>query len=339
MIILLVFVAFAILVSSSDNQRHHSHHHASLKSALRLGNSSLVPGITISGAVIHGDHSDGGKALPTNLTLLEGDIVSARIRHVDKLAAQLPFPLTRWPAVYSLHCPQYPDGHKTERGLCFAHYRIWKEFVYFDPLTLWKYELYKNSSLGNSTTNTGAFANETMILSEDGHYAISLTNGTHYKYNQPFKEEDIIVIFEDDADNTIVDLETTLAEELGAIHADLLFLGKLTMLSAYCFIVLSGWCDGRMARPVPLCAHAYALTRRGARKIIDKFEPCGKALDEQFVIIAKNNWITYRKAHPHSYKNLNSNYPVWGDKNFGIFHQKKSDLGSVNGHRRIRSRL
>lgn len=94
-----------------------------------------------------------------------------------------------------------------------------------------------------------------------------------------------------------------------------------------------------MARPVPLCLHAYAITRKGARKLIDKFEPCGKALDEQFVIIAKNNWITWRKVHPHSYKNLNANYPVWGDKNFGIFHQRKKDFGSVNGHRLRRKKV
>jgi hypothetical protein len=64
-----------------------------------------------------------------------------------------------------------------------------------------------------------------------------------------------MVILEDDVDVAIVhkDLNTTLAEELGNMGADLLFLG---------------WCEGRLARPVPLCAHAYAVTRKGARKLI-----------------------------------------------------------------------
>lgn len=68
-------------------------------------------------------------------------------------------------------------------------------------------------------------------------------------------ESDILVVLEDDVDVAIQynDLNSTLAEELGSIGVDLLFLG---------------WCEGRLARPVPLCAHAYAVTRRGARKLI-----------------------------------------------------------------------
>lgn len=224
MIRYLLLIVFAFLVSSNDHQRHHSHHHSSLKSALRLGNSSLVPGITISGAVVNGDHSDSGKALPTNLTL-EGDIVSARIQNIDRLASQLPFQLTRWPAVFTVHCPQYPEGHKTERGLSLAHYRIWRDFVHFDPELVWRYEMLKNT-----TAKDSAPPNLTTISSEDGNYMISVTNGTFYKYNQPFRDEDIIAIFEDDADNTIVDLATTLIEEFAVMQTDVLYLGMLLLV-------------------------------------------------------------------------------------------------------------
>jgi len=62
------------------------------------------------------------------------------------------------------------------------------------------------------------------------------------------------------------------------------------------------------------------------------YEPCGKAVDEQFVMMAKNNWISYRRVHSFSHKVLNSNYPIHGDKTFGLFHQKKSSMGSLNGH-------
>lgn len=55
------------------------------------------------------------------------------------------------------------------------------------------------------------------------------------------------------------------------------------------------------------------------------------AIDEQFVTMAKNKWITWRTAHNWSYKNrFNSNYPKSHDPFHGIFHQKR--MGSFNGH-------
>ena len=103
------------------------------------------------------------------------------------------------------------------------------------------------------------------------------------------------------------------------------------LLMEYSMSAITSLCVGRAAKPVPLCAHAYALTIEGARKAIKYIEPCGRALDEQFVIFAKNNWLTYREAFQSSYKNkFNSNYPQGGDGTHGIFHQKK--MGSFNGH-------
>ena len=50
------------------------------------------------------------------------------------------------------------------------------------------------------------------------------------------------------------------------------------------------------------------------------------------VILCKEGILTYRRALPWSYKELNSDlgYPVQADHTFGIFHQKK--MGSFNGH-------
>ena len=97
------------------------------------------------------------------------------------------------------------------------------------------------------------------------------------------------------------------------------------------FPIKLGWCSGRLARPVPLCLHAYAITRRGARKLVKYFEPCGMAIDWQVVIMGKNKWITYRTANPWSYQNnLNSKYPRSHDFTQGIFHQVR--IGSFNGH-------
>ncbi len=95
-------------------------------------------------------------------------------------------------------------------------------------------------------------------------------------------------------------------------------------------VVWLGWCEGRTARPVPLCLHAYALTRRGAFKADRYFNPCGEAVDEQFVTLCKEGILTYRRALPWSYKQLNDNYPVPADHTIGIFHQKR--MGSFNGH-------
>jgi hypothetical protein len=73
------------------------------------------------------------------------------------------------------------------------------------------------------------------------------------------------------------------------------------------------------------------LFRRGARKLVKYFEPCGGAVDIQMVIFGKNKWVSYRTANPWSYQNnLNSRYPVAHDFTDGIFHQAR--IGSFNGH-------
>jgi len=74
-----------------------------------------------------------------------------------------------------------------------------------------------------------------------------------FKNGRPYLDNDIIVIFEDDADVAIRDVNATLVEELSNMTTDILYLG---------------WCEGRLARPVPICMHAYAITRRGARLLM-----------------------------------------------------------------------
>lgn len=141
-------------------------------------------------------------------------------------------------------------------------------------------------------------------------------NGSLYKNGLPIFEDDIMVIFEDDADIAVTDIVDVMRNELSNMTTDLLYLG---------------WCEGRLAKPVPLCTQAYAMTRTGARKAIEYFEPCGLALNEQFVIWAKNNMITWRRAFESNYVNkFNSDYPQSRDTTKGIFHQKR--MGSFNGH-------
>jgi hypothetical protein len=231
--------------------------------------------------------------------------VMARVENMQNLEKVLPFPLLRWPAVYSLPCPLYPTGHRTEKGLIWAHYRIWRDFAHFDHDLIADYE---NHPLLNVSR-----------MSFDKTYLID-AQGNYYKYGLPFHKMDRIVIFEDDVVHVIKELNSTLVEELTDMNnVDVLYLG---------------WCEGRTARPVPLCLHAYALTRQGAEKFVKYLEPCGRAIDEQFVIMLKNNWMKYRRAHAFSYsgKMVREDFPCHGDKTYGMFRQCKYLYGSLNGH-------
>lgn len=204
-----------------------------------------------------------------NATFSSYDALMYRINHARTMYRSLPFPVVEWPAVFTKACPKNRVGkhdHKTERGLALAHFQIWLEFIYFDPDVIEAYE--KGLVKGIFTSSTWTSTSAVFSVSE---------NGTYYKDGVPYTEDDIIVIFEDDADIAIVeqDLNSTLFEELSQINADILYLG---------------WCEGRLAKPVPLCAHAYAITRRGARQAVKYFEPCGLAVDLQLVRIVKNKY-------------------------------------------------
>ncbi len=293
-----------------------------------LGTSTLVKGITVYSAVVMSilndnlmeqtnvkssadysvsTHVNGNT---TNHISLGMELALIRAQHFRKMSSTFPFPVVEWPAVYTRPCPYSRHVHKTERGLGLAHLQIWLDFIYFDPDVL---NVYNDKSYEKFKDNQTYIS--TWYSSSSGKYMIT-ANGTLYKNDIKFSDDDIIIIFEDDADIAIIDFNTTIVEELSMMNTDILYLG---------------WCEGRTARPIPLCAHAYALTRRGARKVVSHYEPCGLAIDEQFVVMARNKWLTYRQAHTWSYKDrFNSNYPVAHDKTFGIFHQKK--MGSLNGH-------
>jgi hypothetical protein len=314
MVLLLIVVLILLLlgqISSNSNGIYfnasmHSQRKSSSKSVVQAGATNLVPKVTIHGAVIV---SDKARTIGNpNIKEVERALaaIDARLKNVAALQRELPFPLTHWSAVFVHPCPIFPYGHKTERGLMWAHFRIIREFAYFDPVLLAK----ANYKEGRTPVV------KKPLESKDGIYRID-THGALFKNNQPFLDTDIIAIFEDDVESTINEMNTTIVEEFSNMNVDVLYLG---------------WCDGVLAKPVPLCAHAYAFTRRGARKFVQLYEPCGRALDEQLVIMAKNNFITWRKAQLWSYKNLNEKYrTTYGLKTCGMFHQNKA-LGSINGH-------
>lgn len=78
------------------------------------------------------------------------------------------------------------------------------------------------------------------------------------------------------------------------------------------------------------------MNRRSAAKLVHYLEPCGRAVDEQMVIFAKNNFISYRRAHPQSVRSINETLlqrTLGPAKHFGIFRQCRAQCGSFNGHR------
>ena len=202
-----------------------------------------------------------------------------------------------------------------------AHYRIIREFTYFDPvlLLLSRTKDYKSGrSIKAASSSSNHTTNSTGMSSHDAAYVLH-RNGSLFKNSIPFLDTDVLIVFEDDAESAIENLNVTIVQELSSMSTDILYLG---------------WCEGRLARPVPLCTHAYALTRRGARKLLKHLEPCGLALDEQLVIIIKNNHLTYRRVSADSYSKLNKKYRnMYGERTYGMFHQNKAKLGSTMGHR------
>lgn len=254
---------------------------------------SIIPGITLYGAMIVSKNTFYGLRSATTIGT-ENKILTRQMNY-DVLQSQVPFRINQWPAILTDACPQYSASHKKERGLALAHYRIWKDFTYFDPIV------------------ANAAQQKKSAQSRNGLY--KSINGTLYKNNVPFLEDDIIIILEDDVLLYIEDIETSLIEELSNFNVDFIYLG---------------YCEGRLARPVPLCSHAYAITRKSARKLMKYWEPCGLAIDEQFVVMAKNKWITYRRVDRGKYdKKARQDYSCHGDKTWGIFRQCKDKFNSI----------
>ncbi len=132
-------------------------------------------------------------------------------------------------------------------------------------------------------------------------------------------DDDLLIIFEDDANIAVNNVTRALHSELSVMKADLLFLG---------------WCYGR--RYIPACLHAYVITRAGARKLVDNWDVCSNdAIDGQLRDFAKDfeGVFLWDKAADATF--LNSLRPGFEDNpNYftrGIFVQKNG-LVSFNHH-------
>jgi hypothetical protein len=131
--------------------------------------------------------------------------------------------------------------------------------------------------------------------------------------------KDILIIFEDDAYSVVKNITWSLENEFkNGMDKDLIFLG---------------WCHGHKKGQIPSCAHAYAYTREGLKKMIKEIDTCGTALDGQFTDFIKRGIITWRKA---KYESYSGNALIPGESaNIGAFRgifKQAYHLSSFNYH-------
>ena len=131
------------------------------------------------------------------------------------------------------------------------------------------------------------------------------------------KDSDLMVVFEDDAVAAVKDVKKALQAEFSDMaNIDLLFLG---------------WCYGR--RNMPMCTHAYAVTRNGAKKMLSEWDSCStSSIDGQWHLMVKQDLFTWRKAKQENYADLRPGFednPHYFTR--GIFIQKNG-LVSFNHH-------
>lgn len=136
------------------------------------------------------------------------------------------------------------------------------------------------------------------------------------KFSKDAHDTDILVMLEDDAVVTISDVKEVLEREFSSMTTDHVFLG---------------WCYGR--RFMPMCTHAYAITRAAATRLVKEFDICyPQAIDAQLKHLADKKVFTWRKPLPDSLKNLKKGFednPHYFTR--GIFIQKNG-LVSFNHH-------
>ena len=283
--------------------------------------------------------------------------IHKRHENIRQTLEKLPLSYEEWPSVLAGACPasfmtQGKASHKaSERGVALAHAQIWEDWYYrnneaelakmteeemgaMGPGGRTKNSVNTNprctpaipSAYRDITSNTGSIKND-----------ISLTTSSEYKNFKKQHSNDLLVVFEDDTVSNISSdiLGPALIRELDNMQVnkiDLLFLG---------------WCYGKGLRSMPMCAHAYVITRHMASILLENFEPCGVAIDAQWHALDRRKMIKWAKAHPESYNGTTEstlqdvldgraamqtvlNNPNDAEYFRGMFQQGK--MGSFNAH-------
>lgn len=205
---------------------------------------SILGGVIISNQIHHHTHPH-----PQSKNIDWEAISVARQRNSHILRSNIPFPVDEWPAIYTGPCPNRYQAHN-ERGLMYAHYQIIFDFIHFDREILVKSHEYPNESFKS-----------TNWFKDSGKYLYEYKDGKYYREGVVQTDDDILVVFEDDAILTKRNTSQLLYKELSNMNSDLVRLG---------------WCG----EPTdPMCTVSYAITRRGAKKLVENYDPCGAAID------------------------------------------------------------
>lgn len=133
-------------------------------------------------------------------------------------------------------------------------------------------------------------------------------------------DDDIMIVFEDDAVVAVTDVKAVLLQELSGMTTDLHFLG---------------WCYGG-GRRMPMCTHAYAVSRRGAKKMVEEWDTCStSSIDGQWKAMAQHGLFTWSKANLELLKAQGRIAPGFEDSpgffTRGVFVQKNGFV-SFNHH-------
>jgi len=163
-----------------------------------VGVSGVVPNITLYGGVVVSDKKsiiaslyspiEGHTHEEHNLTHVE-EVLKIRHENVKNLTSVTPFELLHWPMINTKPCPNYQHtGHnRLERGQGMSHMQMWLEFVFFDV-----------DVLDARVRKVPEFITSNDYSSVSGIFQ-SVENGSLYKNNIPFLEEDIMLVLEDAA--------------------------------------------------------------------------------------------------------------------------------------------
>ena len=212
------------------------------------------------------------------------------------LQKNIPILLSQWPSIYTTPCPHFKRKNKVDRGHSFSHYQILLDFIYYDYDVI---NAVNNKEVKGIYTSTSYSSTSSIFTAYE--------NGTMYKDGILFNDNDIIIIFEDNIDIAISNLNDIIIDELKNMNTDIIFFG---------------WCYNKNKNNhIPLCSHAYGITRRGAKEVIANYNLCGQAIDEQIAHMIKNKYLTYRLVDTSKYTDkFHSHY----SKDLGIIQKKRS---------------
>ena len=139
-------------------------------------------------------------------------------------------------------------------------------------------------------------------------------------YKAMASDSDLLVVFEDDAAITVKNITQSLEQELSPrnMHSDL---------------ILLGWCfESDNVHEMPLCAHAYAVTRAGVKKILSAWNICSsEGVDADLRKMNMLGVFSWQKARPESYSDRLEEFVNYNGQFNGMFVQKKGVVSLNHG--------